>query len=119
MFLDAAKQIKRAFTTSSFSIGTLYRLKIADILSSLDKVLYLDSDVIVTQDISGLWNTDITNYYCAAVKDAKSTRSKFSNKRHFKKMGIDPNKYFNAGVILFNLKKSKRVYPFLMNQLTC
>ncbi|MGC4440229.1 glycosyltransferase, partial [Streptococcus suis] len=52
-----------------------------------DKALYLDSDLIVTNDISHLFKLDIDDYYIAAVEN-----------RTFKKG-------FNAGVMLINLKK--------------
>ena len=105
-FSQIAKKIKRVVSLP-FSIETLYRLKIAELLN-VDQVLYLDSDIIVNEDLTTLWKKDISDYYCAAVLDVKSTRKKITNKRHFKKIGIKPDKYFNAGVILFNLKKIRK-----------
>ncbi len=47
---------------------TLLRL-FADLIEELpNKILYLDIDMMAAQDISELYNTDITNYEYAAVK---------------------------------------------------
>ena len=62
---------------------TFYRYLIPQYVPS-DKALYLDSDLIVTNDISHLFKLDIDDYYIAAVEN-----------RTFKKG-------FNAGVMLIN-----------------
>jgi lipopolysaccharide biosynthesis glycosyltransferase len=103
-FEETALKLKHTSLKQNFSIGTLFRLKIAELLS-LDKALYLDSDIVVNMDIQSLWTIDLDGYYAAAVKDMKATRNKIINRRHFKKMRLSTEQYFNAGVILFNLKK--------------
>ena len=61
---------------------------------SLDKVLYLDVDMIVMSSLKELYLTDISAHYAAAV----ATPARIINPRfgHW---------YFNAGTILLNLKK--------------
>ena len=59
---------------------------------NFDKILYLDSDILVLGDLSSLYNTDIQDKYIAAVK-----RYDFSPK--LKK------DLFNCGVMLYNNKK--------------
>lgn len=103
-FIDLAKKIKSSTQIKGFSIGTLFRLKIAEILL-LDKVLYLDSDIVVNMDLSELWHINLDSYSLAAVLDLKDTRYKIINRFHFFKMNILNRRYFNAGVILFNLKR--------------
>ena len=66
-----------------------------------NKVLYLDVDLIVNNDLKDLWNININDYYCAAVKDLN-----FDTEKYKKCIGMSDNEeYINAGVILFNLKK--------------
>ena len=48
---------------------TYCRVFIADILKDIEKILYLDCDVIVKDNLLPLWQTDLTNYYFAAVED--------------------------------------------------
>lgn len=102
-FKNLADEIKSSAKVRSFSIGTLFRLKLAEILS-LDKVLYLDSDIVVNMDLAKLWKIKLDSHYLAAVLDLKDTRHKITNRLHFSKMNISYSRYFNAGVILFNLK---------------
>lgn len=84
------------------SLASYSRLFIADILPrDINKVLYLDSDIIVSQSLSALWNTDIDNYAVAGVPDMYCTF--YANV--FEVFGYsDSFKYVNAGVLLINLK---------------
>ncbi len=74
---------------------TLLRL-LADLVPDMpSKLLYLDIDIMIGDDISKLYNIDITNYEYAAVKE---------------KYGcwlIRPD-YINAGMLLFNMNKIKQ-----------
>jgi len=45
----------------------LIRVALAKILPDVDEVLSLDVDTIVNENISDIWNYDITNYYFAAA----------------------------------------------------
>lgn len=69
---------------------TLLRL-LADMIPEIpDKLLYLDIDIMIANDIRQLWNIDVTDYEYAAVKE---------------KYGcwlIRPD-YFNAGMLLMNM----------------
>ncbi len=71
---------------------TLLRL-LADLIPEIpDKLLYLDIDIMIADDIRQLYEIDVTDYEYAAVKE---------------KYGcwlIRPD-YFNAGMLLFNMKK--------------
>ncbi len=86
---------------------TYYRLLIPDLLLNEDKCLYLDSDVVVSEDLSSLYNTDICNYLLAGVY-ALAYHLKESNDTYCKKVGLpDTSNYVNAGVLLMNLKKMR------------
>lgn len=45
------------------------RLLIPELKQNLDKVIYLDSDVIAMDDINLLWEQDLEEYVYAAVPD--------------------------------------------------
>ena len=73
---------------------TLLRL-LADMVPEIpDKILYLDIDMMAKGDISKLYNTDITDYEYAAVKEKYGS------------VFIWPD-YINAGMLLLNMKKIK------------
>lgn len=94
-------------TFGHLSRATYGKLFIPDIIRD-DKVLYLDSDILVRSDLSPLWNTDISAYSAGAVVDPPITG--FDGQSvHNQKLGIPPGEsYFNAGVILMNLKNCRQ-----------
>lgn len=64
----------------------------------VDKVLYLDCDIIINGSIKELYNEDISQVAVAAVPD-------LPNEQTFHRLGFQPNDwYFNSGVLLMNLK---------------
>lgn len=71
-----------------------------DILpQSVEKVLLLEGDAIVTGSLREYYDTDLTDFYIAAADDLQSSFYK-------KKLGMDPGSpYVNCGIVLYNLKK--------------
>lgn len=81
------------------TIQTLYRLLVAKLLpTNIDKVLYLDCDLIIESDIQELYSLDIEDYYVAATNELSY---RLANLLELE----DVRHYFNAGVMLINLKK--------------
>ena len=79
--------------------ATYYRLLFAEILpDSINKVIYLDCDMIIMESISELWNTDISHYAIAAVTDMSESIHDFHRLGYSQDLG-----YFNAGLLLINL----------------
>lgn len=77
---------------SRFSYMAMMRATFSKIFPSLDRILSLDVDTIVTEDISGIWDLPIDDCYLAASEEPKATA----------KHGY---MYVNIGVCLYNLKK--------------
>lgn len=67
----------------------------------LERVLYLDCDVIINQSLNELWNIDLRGCTIGALRDAFSS--------HYRKnIELEPNDImFNSGVMLVDLKKWK------------
>ena len=84
---------------SIYSSNVLYKLKLEKIFTEYNKLLFLDSDIIVLDDLTELYNTSIDNYYIAGVKDIGAVVYNLKNKN---KLCMN---YFNTGVMLLNLKK--------------
>lgn len=78
-----------------------YRLFLTDILpDTIDKVLYLDGDIIVRHSIIPLWQTNLNGYAVGVAIDSdEGTIEKYNRLRY-------PNQksYFNSGVMLINLE---------------
>ena len=88
-----------------YSKETYYRFFIPDLFPNYDKVLYLDCDTIIKGDISELYNTDIKDYFCAAaLEEVMQTVDTFGTYVE-KFLGVQRDKYFNAGVLLINNKR--------------
>lgn len=80
------------------SLASYFRLLIPRVIdSSVAKILFLDSDLIVRHDISPLWNLNLAGYCHAAVENYGITAS-FKNN-----LGLaEGTDYFNSGVMLIN-----------------
>lgn len=116
IFLKAEINKYKDFGIRDNMTHTVYnKLSISRLLpKNIDKVLYLDSDMIIKVDIKKLWEINIENYVMAAVLEPEFDRHKQL------KLDLD-HKYFNSGVMLINLnlwreqKVSERAYDFLIN----
>lgn len=89
------KNIKREHRSGQ---TTFMKFLIADVVPE-DKILYLDGDTIVTSDVAEFYYTDLTNHYAAVIRDLVAEIEHQDHKR----LGL--KSYFNAGIILLNLKK--------------
>lgn len=92
-------KLENAKISHHVSLATYYRLLLADTIpADIEKILFLDCDMLITGPVNELYETDIENYDIVAVEEA------FDND-HKSLIGMDFNKtYFNAGVMLVNLK---------------
>ena len=67
---DLANNIKdKLYTRDYYSISTYFRLFIPNMFKQYDKALYLDSDIVILDDIANLYNIDIGNNYVGAAPD--------------------------------------------------
>jgi lipopolysaccharide biosynthesis glycosyltransferase len=72
------------------------------------KLLYMDVDMIILEDISNLWNTDISDYVLAAVVDCRVTTldNDWGGVLNYKELGLDGKyPYVNSGLQLMNTQK--------------
>ena len=98
------------------SIETYYRFLIQKLLPFYDKVLYLDSDIVINGDISKLYNTDLQGKLLGAIRDIDFLAN--LNVKHGKRMGYaknvlkmkNPYDYFQAGVLVLNTKAMRERY---------
>lgn len=87
----------RLWTTASF-----YRILLPHVLDA-EKVIYLDCDVFVNLDLAELWSVDIGERYLAAVWD----QGIMGTADTVTACGLNPETYFNSGVILFHLNNMR------------
>ena len=90
---------------SSFPINVYARLFIPNIVGEeVEKIIYLDVDMIVLEDISKLWNIDLKGYPVGGVLDrSKTVSSEWAGISNYKELGLDPNTgYFNTGLFIID-----------------
>ncbi|MGV3278045.1 glycosyltransferase family 8 protein [Rickettsiales bacterium LUAb2] len=122
--------IKEAFSSlvlnnnkcSQYTSAILYRLAIPQLFKELDKILYLDVDMIIRDDLLNFYNQDFEDNYIASYKKPitlgyKSEITKYQGEslqisEVFLKMGADENildeeksNYINSATVLFNISK--------------
>jgi lipopolysaccharide biosynthesis glycosyltransferase len=105
---SANKKIKADYETSHVTITSFYRLIIPELLpNNVEKVIYLDCDLVVSGDLEELWQIDQGENHVLAVQDTWIPyMSSSTGKLNYQKLGIDSDsKYFNAGVLVVNLKR--------------
>ena len=83
--------------------ASYYKLSIANLLPNLDKVVYVDVDTVIRQDLSEMFDIDISDYYVGGVLGLYHY---FQARHLMKNLNIPTmNDYINAGVMVMNLKK--------------
>lgn len=88
--------MEETLKNGSLSISSYSRLFMLDLLpKNLERVLYLDCDVICQQDLESLWATDMSGYVVAGVID---------NYESLGKKRLQLTHYINSGVLFINLK---------------
>ena len=88
------------FQESFITIEAYYRLFLMNVLPrTMDKVLYLDSDIVICGSIRKLWDIDISDVAVGAVPDCFHQDIHETNRIGYEVgLGI-----FNSGVLLINL----------------
>lgn len=102
-FIDIStlyERLPKDIDVANLSISTYSRLFLADLLPiNIDRVLYLDCDTLVMQDLSVLTDYPMMNISVLGVEDMMYPEMKI-------KIGLkSDDKYINAGVLLINLKR--------------
>ena len=112
-FIDIVKMISgyNFQVSKQYPIEIYFRLFIPTLLSEYSKVLYIDCDLVLLEDIANLYNIDIGNNYLGAVRDIGMLLYYFTDKKipisktYFSNdlSEINSQDYFNSGVLIMNL----------------
>ena len=95
------------FKRNRFSEVTFYRL-LTPIFIPLERVIYLDTDILVFDDLEEMFNLPLNNNYALGFLDLLSNGVDY--------LGLKSEKYINAGVLLLNLeliRKDKKYVEML------
>ena len=99
-FLNLKGKLKDTYIDERYTEAASYRLLLPELLPDYDKVIYIDCDIIVRNDIAKLYReTELNNNYLAGVFEAPLD---FQVER-FKSIGCNPREYINSGFLIMNL----------------
>lgn len=129
-FIDVTQEAKSVYCDIDgyITVSTTYRLLLlSKLFSEYDKILYLDSDIVVEGDICELYRINMNNLPVAAVEETGFRQMSHCKKAVFINGSLPynvdnyrtdalnmkhPESYFNAGVVLFDLKKCRECISF-------
>lgn len=81
-----------------------YRVLLPDLLPQLDRIVYLDADILAVTDPTPLWQTSLDHHWLAAVDNVLAPEVRHRPLQ----LGLaDERDYFNSGVLLFNLAQMR------------
>ncbi|WP_303918208.1 glycosyltransferase family 8 protein [Treponema berlinense] len=82
------------------SLSSYLRILLPGLIpENIKKVLYLDGDILCVSSLKELYDIDISQNSCAAVRDERNNDAEIFTRLNYS----SENGYFNAGVILINL----------------
>lgn len=108
-YKNISDTIKSKHTWHSWHYSVFFKLDIPFLFKNLDKILFLDTDTIVIENINDIFSFDISNYYTyVQYFPYKGIDNDIPKVRDWmKNIGIkDPkNEYVSSIILYFNLKK--------------
>ena len=100
--------MKLPLDRSSYPLNIYMRLFIPYFIAEeIEKVLYLDVDMIVQKDVSTLFNIDLQNHVVAAVLDPRiiTFNNSWGGVLNYQELGLPgTTRYFNTGLLIMNTK---------------
>lgn len=102
-YIDSIKD--KLYTRDYYSKTTYFRLFIPSLYPQYDKALYLDADIVLNADVAELYNIDIKDNLVGAAPDEVVGFTPIFREYVERVVGVSSYKhYFNAGVLIMNLK---------------
>ena len=99
----------KLYTRDYYTNTTYFRLFLPELYPQYNKVLYLDSDIVILDDIANLYNINMGDNLVAAAPDDIIQSNKVFQDYVEKVVGVSDYKhYFNAGVLLMNLDQLRK-----------
>lgn len=100
-------------TTNAWSLEAYYRLALMDVLpGDVERILYLDVDIIVNKSLEELYFTDFGDNVICACKDVWEAPFGDSRDMIFAEQIRNGFTYFCSGVLLLNVKEMRKKYGF-------
>ena len=92
LFIITNFKFKNAFLSNNLPITAYYRLILPDLLPNIDKIIYLDGDTIIFDDLKQMYDINMDFYYFKGFLDINE---------YFK---VQNDNFICSGVLLINLE---------------
>lgn len=92
-----------------YSKTTYFRFLIPDCFPSVKKAIYIDADTVVREDISRLYDTELSDFAVGACHEQVMIQTDVFGRYTEEVLGIDRMAFFNAGVMLINCEQWRRL----------
>jgi lipopolysaccharide biosynthesis glycosyltransferase len=104
-FLEVPDEAVAGFPIEGFTLkATWYRVFLPELAPEVDRVVYLDADVLVLDDLGELWRTELGDHLLAAVTNLHQ----WDHAGRPEAIGLPAGvEYFNAGVLLLDLARMR------------
>ena len=99
-FINMGNQFKDANDKGHITTPTYYRLALSDLLTNIDKIIWLDGDTLILKDLTAMYEIDMEGLCYRGFLDETVDGTKA--------FGVDNDHYICAGVMLINLKELRR-----------
>ena len=84
------------------SKSALFKFRLPEIFHDLDRILYIDGDIILNKGFEKIFEHDISSCYAAVVQDMFiSTHTNWAEK-------LGHEKYFNSGMLYLNIARMRQ-----------
>lgn len=102
-FINMHNAFEGAMTNNYISTTSYYRIRLPSLLSDVDRVLYIDTDVINFADLTEMYNLELNDdiFLRGALDNVENTAE-------LRSFGIYTSKYMNAGILLMHLKSMRK-----------
>ncbi len=101
------KETKDLYSRAHYSKEMYYRILIPEIFRPFKKVVYLDCDIIIKDDIANMFNIEIGNSVLGGVSNISSEQmSRYISNQ----LKLNVNEYINSGILIFNCNEFRNNY---------
>lgn len=96
--INMKREYVGAMESGHITTPAYYRLSLSELLPNLDKILWIDGDTLIFDDLHEMYNLELNdNYYLAYLDDKHASL--------LKDFGLSDDEYVCDGVMVVNLKK--------------
>lgn len=103
-YIPLKGRLEGLYIDPRYTEAASFRLLLPELLPEYDKILYLDCDIVVRQDMGRLYReTALDDCWLGVVFEAPIEQQA----ERFRALGCDPDRYFNSGFLLMNLARMR------------